>query len=283
MLTVTDVRHLLRRHDLAPNRRLGQNFVVDHNTLRKMVADAGVRPGDHVCEVGPGLGSLTLALREAGAQVTAVEVDAGLVRALSEVVADDPSVRVIHADARAVDLRDLVPPQSLVVANLPYSIATALTLDLLALEHFARLHLMVQREVGLRWTARAGDPLYGAVSLKVAAYADARVVAAVSRRAFLPVPRVDSVTVGLVPRPWTWPVARPSVLTLVDQGFAQRRKRLRNALAPLVPAAAVEAALGAIGRTPDARAEQFDLATWCEFTAALRERHIAGWEPAPLA
>ena len=113
--------------------------------------------------------------------------------------------------------------------------------------------------------------------------ADAGVVAAVSRRAFLPVPRVDSVTVGLIPRPWTWPVARPSVLTLVDQGFAQRRKRLRNALAPLVPAAAVEAALGAIGRAPDARAEQLDLATWCEFTAALRERHIAGWEPAPLA
>jgi 16S rRNA (adenine1518-N6/adenine1519-N6)-dimethyltransferase len=284
VLTATDVRDLLRRHGLAPNRRLGQNFVVDHNTLRKMVRDAGVRPGDRVCEIGPGLGSLTLALREAGAQVTAIEVDGGLVRALKDVVGDDPQVRIVHADVRAVDLAALVPRPALVVANLPYSVATSVTLDLLATERFERLHLMVQREVGLRWCARVGDPLFGAVSLKVEAYADAHVVAAISRRAFHPVPRVDSVTVGLTPRPWPEAeIARPAVLALVEQGFSQRRKRLRNALAPRVPAAAVDAALTAIGRSPDARAEQLDLRTWCEFAIALRERHIAGWQPAALA
>ena len=283
MLTAADVRELLHRHGLAPNRRLGQNFVVDQNTLRKMVRDAGVQPGDHVCEIGPGLGSLTLALREAGAHVTAIEVDAGLVHALADVVGDDPLVRVIHADVRDVDLRRLVPPPATVVANLPYSVATSVTLDVLALEHFQRLHLMVQREVGLRWCARVGDPLFGAVSMKMAAYADARVVAAVSRRAFYPVPRVDSVTVGLSPRSWPCAVSRPAVLGLVELGFAQRLKRLRNAMAPRIPAAAVDDALAAIGRSPDARAEQFDLHTWCEFAIALRERHVAVWESAAIA
>jgi 16S rRNA (adenine1518-N6/adenine1519-N6)-dimethyltransferase len=283
LLTVADVRALLRRHGLAPNRRLGQNFVIDHNTLRKLVADAGIQPGDLVCEVGPGLGSLTLALRKAGARVVAVEIDAGLVRALSEVVGDDPDVTVVHADARSVDLAALVPRPAKVVANLPYSVATAMALDLLALEHFAYLHLMVQREVGVRWSARMGDELFGAVSLKVEAYADARVVAPVSRQAFYPVPRVDSVAVGLTPRPWRWRIDRAEVIALIDQGFTQRRKRLRNALAPRVPVAAVDAALAAIGRTSDTRAEQLDLATWCEFANALRECHIAGSEPSALA
>ncbi|HSK96871.1 MAG TPA: 16S rRNA (adenine(1518)-N(6)/adenine(1519)-N(6))-dimethyltransferase RsmA [Euzebyales bacterium] len=284
MLTAADVRDLLRRHGLAPNRRLGQNFVVDHNTLRKMVHDAGVRPGDHVCEIGPGLGSLTLALREAGAQVTAIEVDAGLVRALADVVGDDPQVRIVPADVRTGDRPARVPRPALVVANLPYSVATAVTLDLLATEHFERLHLLVQREVGLRWCAKVDDELFGAVSLKVEAHADARVVAAVSRRAFHPVPRVDSVTVGLSPRPWPETrIARPAVLALVEMGFTQRRKRLRNALGPRVPPAAVDDALAVVGRSPDTRAEQLDLRTWCEFAVALRERHIAGWESTALA
>lgn len=283
MLTVADIHQLLRLHELAPNRRLGQNFVIDHNTLRKMVADAGVEPGDLVCEVGPGLGSLTLALREAGARVVAVEIDAGLVRALSDVVGEDPDVTVVHADVRTVDLAALVPRPAKVVANLPYSMATAITLDVLALEQFTHLHLMVQREVGVRWSARVGDDLFGAVSLKVEAYADARVVARVSRRAFYPVPRVDSVAVGLTPHPWGWQIERAQVIALIDQGFTQRRKRLRNALAPQVPVGAVDAALAAIGRTSDTRAEQLDLATWCEFATALRERHIAGHAPTALA
>lgn len=283
MLTAGDVRDLLRRHGLAPNRRFGQNFVVDHNTLRKMVADAGVQPGDRVCEIGPGLGSLTLALCEAGAVVTAIEIDAGLVRALSEVVGDDPRVTIVHADARAVDLAALVPRPAKVVANLPYSVATALTLDVLALEHFAHLHLMVQREVGMRWSAAVGDDLYGAVSLKVAAYARASVVARVNAQAFTPVPRVESVTVSLAPRPWPWPADRAEVIALVDTAFRQRRKRLRNALAPLVDAAATDAALDAIGRSNGTRAEELDLTTWCEFATALRRCQIAQQQPTTRA
>lgn len=282
LLSVTELRDLLRRHGLAPSRRLSQHFVIDHNTLRRMVADAGVRPGDHVCEIGPGLGSLTLALRAAGARVTAIEVDAGMVRALTEVVGDDPEVRVIHADVRDVDLVAEVPAPALVVANLPYAIGTSVTLDALALEHFFRLHVMVQREVGQRWTAQVGDPQFGAISLKVAAHADARVIARVSRQAFHPVPGVDSVTVRLEPRPWERATPRATVLALVDQGFTQRRKRLRNALAPLLDTALVDAALAAVGLAPDARAEQLPLTTWCELADALRDRHIADGAPLPL-
>lgn len=282
MLRIGDVRDLLRRHGLAPSRRLGQHFVVDHNTLRRMVADAGVRPGDHVCEIGSGLGSLTVALREAGARVTAVEVDAGMVRALTEVVGDDPSVRIIHADVRDVDLVTEVPAPASVVANLPYAIGTSVTLDTLALEHFDRLHMMVQREVGQRWTATVGDAQFGAVSLKIAAYAHARVTARVSRHAFYPVPNVDSVTVRLEPRPWTRAVPRRTVLALVDRGFAHRRKRLRNALAPLVPAPVVDDALRTVGLTPDARAEELPLDTWCALAAALRSRHVADGTPLAL-
>jgi 16S rRNA (adenine1518-N6/adenine1519-N6)-dimethyltransferase len=282
LLSVTELRDLLRRHGLAPNRRLGQHFVIDHNTLRRMVVDAGVRPGDHVCEIGAGLGSLTLALRAAGARVTAIEVDAGLVRALTEVVGDDPMVRVIHADLRDVDLAAEVPAPALIVANLPYAIATPVTLDALALEHFSRLHVMVQREVGQRWTAEVGDPRFGAVSLKIAAHADARVVARVSRQAFHPVPGVDSVTVRLEPRPWERQTPRATVLALIDQGFTQRRKRLRNALAPLLDSALVDASMAATGLEPDTRAEQLPLTTWCELADALRERHIADGAPLPL-
>lgn len=281
MLTAGDIRDLLRRHGLAPNRRMGQNFVVDHNTLRRLIADAWVAPGDHVCEIGAGLGSLTVALREAGATVTAIEVDAGLVRALREVVGGDDGVRIIHADVRTVDLVAEVPAPALVVANLPYSIGTTIALDVLATEHFQRACVMVQREVGQRWGASVGDPQYGAVSVKVAAYADARITARVSRHAFHPVPNVDSVTVRLEPRPWPFDVPRPAVLALVEQGFAQRRKRLRNALSPVVTPAAVDAALAALGLRPDARAEQLGLREWCALAAALDASTLPLGDPAP--
>lgn len=283
LLTAAEVRDLLDRYGLAPNRRLGQHFVTDHNTLRRMVADAGVEPGDHVCEIGPGLGSLTLALREAGAHVTAVEVDAGMVRALTEVVGGDDGVTVVHADVRQVDLAALVARPASMVANLPYNIATAIALDALATGHFAALHLMVQREVGQRWTAARGDAAFGAVSVKVAAFADATISARISRRAFMPVPNVDSVTVALAPREWTADVARADVLGLVDRGFAQRRKRLRNSLASTVAPALADVAIAAVGLSPDVRAEQLDLSTWCELAVALREAGVAGWDETPVA
>lgn len=272
LLTPGDVRRLLATHGLAPTKRYGQNFVVDANVVRKVVRDAGVAAGDLVVELGPGLGSLTLALRAAGARVVAVEIDAGLVRALGEVVGDDPGVEVIHADALHVDLRALAGghAEPLLVANLPYNQATPLVITALEAGVFARMSVMVQREVGVRWAAGVGDPLYGAVSVKIAAFAEARVTAHVPRGAFWPVPNVDSVTVGLRPRRWAHDVPRAEVFALVERGFAQRRKRLRNALAaPDLTAAGVEAALTATGLDPGTRAEELDLDRWVALAAAI--------------
>jgi len=237
------------------------------------VRDARVGAGDLVVEVGPGLGSLTLALRAAGADVVAVEVDAGLVRALGEVVGDDPGVRVVHADALGVGLVELFagderPP--VLVANLPYNIATPVLMRALEAALFRRLFVMVQREVGERWVATVGDPLYGAVSVKIASLARGRLIGSVPRNAFHPVPNVDSVTVALEPRPWHAPVERAVVAALVDKGFAQRRKRLRNALAaPGRPPASIEAALSGIGLDSGARAEELDLDRWIALAGAL--------------
>lgn len=279
LLTPARVRGLLADHALAPSKRLGQHFVVDANTVRKVVRDAGVRAGDLVVEVGPGLGSLTLALRQTGAEVVAVEVDAGLVRALTDVTGGDPGVRIVHGDALEVDLGGLTKThaqptnparRALLVANLPYNIATGVVLRALETEAFAGLTVMVQREVGERWAAAAGSDRYGGVSVKVRAYAQARLAGTVARTAFYPVPNVDSVTVRLSPLPWTYDVDRAAVLTLVDEGFAQRRKRLRNALArPDRPPACVEAALEAAGLDVGARAEELDLPAWVALSRAF--------------
>jgi len=278
LLTPRRVRELLTTHGLAPSKRLGQNFVVDANVVRKVVRDAGVAPGEGVVEIGPGLGSLTLALREAGATVLAVEVDAGMVRALGDVVGADPGVAVVHADALHADWPALtagLPPPPALVANLPYNVATPIVLHALESRAFGRLLVMVQREVGERWAAGPGSARYGAVSVKVAALAAAAVVAAVPRGAFWPVPNVDSVTVGLTPRPWPYDVVRRHVVALVDAGFAQRRKRLRNALGTGGrPPAAVETALAAAGLDPGARAEELDLDAWVALA-----RHLAPLEP----
>jgi 16S rRNA (adenine1518-N6/adenine1519-N6)-dimethyltransferase len=271
MLTPGEVRTLLAAHGLAPHKFFGQNFVVDANTVRKVVRDAAVAENDLVVEVGPGLGSLTLALREAGARVIAVEIDAGMVRALADVVGDDPAVTVIHADAMDVEYPALTGgATALMVANLPYNLATPILMGALHSGAFARLLLMVQREAGERWTAKPGDALYGAVSVKVAALAHAEIAARVSRRAFYPVPNVDSVTVRLVPRaaPATTDVS--GFFSLVEAGFSQRRKRVRNTLTQLghTPAA-VEAALITTGQSIGTRAEELDLDAWLALHRAL--------------
>lgn len=298
LLTAADIHRLLAEHGVAPRKAAGQNFVVDPNTVRKVVRDAGVGPGDLVCEIGPGLGSLTLALRDAGAFVVAIEIDAGLARALTAVLDGDPAVRIVHADALRADLPRLMdearaawglpaPPAAgegtgspgaggtagapaALVANLPYHVATPLVIVALESGAFDSMFVMVQREVGQRWVARPGDEPYSGVSVKIAALADATIAAPVSRRAFHPVPNVDSVTVRLRPRPWTASVPRPALFALVEQGFGQRRKRLRNSLAtPVRPPATIEAALAATGRDPGARPEELELDAWAALAAAL--------------
>ena len=270
MLGPAEVRALLATHGIAPHKALGQNFVIDANTVRKVVRDAGVASNDLVVEIGPGLGSLTLALREVGAQVVAVEIDAGMVRALTDVVGDDPDVHVVHADAMDVDFAAMVAGRpARLVANLPYNVATPLLMHALHSAAFTGMLLMVQREAGERWTAVVGDPLYSGVSVKVAALAQARIAARVSRRAFFPVPNVDSVTVAVEPLAQQPPDVE-WLFTLVDAGFRQRRKRLRNALSQAgLAAGAVEDALVATGLDAGARAEELDVAQWQRLAAAL--------------
>jgi 16S rRNA (adenine1518-N6/adenine1519-N6)-dimethyltransferase len=270
LLTPRRVRALLDAYGLAPSKRHGQNFVVDPNTVRKVVRDAGIRAGDQVVEIGPGLGSLTLALREVGARVVAIEIDRGLAETLADIV--DSGVEIVHADALQVEYASLVHGRAKLVANLPYNVATPLVLGALQARVFSALHVMVQREVGERWCARSGEDSYGAVSVKIAALADARIVAGVPRTAFHPVPRVDSVTVSLDPRGGAVPAEESTALfALVDAGFRQRRKRLRNSLSADGPAPAdVERALRDAGLDPGARAEELDLAAWRRLAARLQ-------------
>ena len=274
-LTPTDVRGLLARHGLAPRRSAGQNFVVDPNTVRRIVAAAHLAPDDVVIEVGPGLGSLTVALADSVARVVAVEIDAGLVAALTEVldapIGGTPNVTVVHADALRRDLAALVAggPARL-VANLPYNVATPIVVRALTDPAFVDAFVMVQREVGERWAARVGDPAYAAVSAKLALVADVDVVLSVPRAVFHPVPNVDSVMVRLVRRadaPAPDDYAR--VARVIDAAFATRRKTLRNALRVLAGAEGVEPVCARAGVDPSARAEELDPAAFVRLAAAL--------------
>jgi 16S rRNA (adenine1518-N6/adenine1519-N6)-dimethyltransferase len=276
-LSPRQVRDLLDQHGLAPSRALGQNFVADPNTVRRIARLAGVGPGDRVVEIGPGLGSLTLALAETGASVTAVEVDRHLLPALHQVV-DPAGVRVVHGDALRLDWDAVLgppgdgPPWAL-VANLPYNVATPLVLDLLAgVPAIDRMLVMVQREVGERLAARPGEKAYGIPSVKVAYRAEAEVVGRVPPTVFIPPPRVDSALVSIRRLPAPPVDADPATLfRLVEAGFGQRRKMLRRSLTGLVPAQAFAAA----GVRPEARAEELDLAAWSRLAGEVwkRERH----------
>lgn len=254
------VRELLDEHGLAPSRALGQNFVADANTVRRIAALADVGPDDRVVEVGAGLGSLTLALAETGARVTAVEMDRRLVPILREIV-EPEGVRVVEGDARTVDWGALLDDSGwALVANLPYNIATPLILDLLAdVPAIGRMLVMVQREAGERLAARAGNSAYGIPSVKVAYWGEARVVGRVPATVFVPQPRVESVLVRIV-RHAAPPVDvdRGRLFRLVEAGFGQRRKMLRRSLAGLVDAGGFARA----GVAPEARAEDLSLDEW---------------------
>ncbi|HVG66369.1 MAG TPA: 16S rRNA (adenine(1518)-N(6)/adenine(1519)-N(6))-dimethyltransferase RsmA [Actinomycetota bacterium] len=274
LLTPPRVRELLARHELRPSRALGQHYLADPNTARKVARLGGIEPGETVLEVGPGLGSLTLALRQAGAAVVAVEADARLLPALAEVLGDDPLVRVEVADALRVDLAALAPEARRLVANLPYNIAATLVLKVLA-EAPAITHqvVMVQREVGERLAAAPGSPAYGAPSAKLAAQATARVLSPVSRHVFVPEPHVDSVLLGVTRRqhPAVAGLDPAELGRVIDAAFGQRRKTLRNALRGLgLDAAGVEALGAAAGVDLGQRAERLDLAAF----AALAEQHV---------
>jgi 16S rRNA (adenine1518-N6/adenine1519-N6)-dimethyltransferase len=268
------VQRLLREHGLAPRKAAGQNFVVDPNTVRRIVAAARLRPIDTVLEIGPGLGSLTLGLAAVAGRVVAVEIDAGMVAALSEVLADHGDVEVVHADALQVPLGDLVDGgPARVVANLPYNTATPLVMRALEDPAITDLFVMVQREVGERWSARPGDPLYAGVSCKLALLAHPEVALTIPRSVFHPVPNVDSVMVRLLRREDApGPADRARLFGLIDAAFAQRRKTLRNNLRRVIDAEVLVAAAEEADIDLGARAETLGPADLVRLDAALRRR-----------
>lgn len=262
LLGPAEVRALAAELDLRPTKQRGQNFVIDGNTVRRIVRESGVTSEDVVVEVGPGLGSLTLAILETGAELTAIEIDpllAGrLPRTIAELAPDAVDrFRLVNEDALRVTAVPGPAPTAL-VANLPYNVSVPVLLHLMSLLPSLRKGLvMVQAEVADRLAAAPGSKVYGVPSVKAAWYADVRRAGAIGRNVFWPAPNVDS---GLVywehrpPRPTV--VTREQVFAVVDAAFAHRRKALRGALRDIAGSAeAAEAALAGAGIDPMARGE----------------------------
>jgi len=269
-LTRRQVTELLSAHGLAPRRARGQNFVVDPNTVRRVARLARVGPGDRVLEIGAGLGSLTLALAETGAAVTAVEVDHGIAAVLRSIV-EPVGVTVVEGDALDLDLAAVLGAGPWVlVANLPYNVATPLVVRVLEeVPALTRMLVMVQAEVADRLAAAPGSPAYGAVSVIVAWWASATVVGQVPATVFVPRPKVASALVAIERRPSPRGDARfeappyARFKAVARAGFGQRRKMLRRSLAGVVE----PAAFGAAGVGPDARAEELGLDQWARLAA----------------
>ncbi|WP_370469407.1 16S rRNA (adenine(1518)-N(6)/adenine(1519)-N(6))-dimethyltransferase RsmA [Egicoccus halophilus] len=276
LLTPREVRRLLAERGLAPRKAAGQNFVVDPNTVRRIVDAAGLRADDVVLEIGPGLGSLTLGLAGAVRRVVAVEIDAGLVGALAEVLDGREDVTVVHADALRVRLGDLVDGGPVrLVANLPYNVATPLVMHALEDPAVHDLFVMVQREVGERWAAAPGDPLYAGVSCKLGTVARAQVALAVPRAVFHPVPNVDSVMVRIVRRDDApRGPERERRFRLIEAAFRQRRKTLRNNLRALAEVTVLERAAGRADIDLTARAERLSPADVARLDAALADAGV---------
>jgi 16S rRNA (adenine1518-N6/adenine1519-N6)-dimethyltransferase len=266
LLGPAEVRSLAAQLDLRPTKQRGQNFVIDANTVRRIVRESGVTGDDVVVEVGPGLGSLTLALLETGASVTAVEVDPLLAKQLPSTIASyapgfEDRVRVVHADALHVTELPGPPPTAL-VANLPYNVSVPVLLHLLqllpTLEHGL---VMVQSEVADRLAAPPGSKTYGVPSVKAGWFADVRRAGAIGRNVFWPAPNVDSGLVAWTRRePPRTSATREQVFAVIDAAFAHRRKALRGALRGLAgSSAAAEAVLAAAGVDPLARGESLGI------------------------
>lgn len=278
LLGGVQVRALADRLGLRPTKQWGQNFVVDGNTVERIVRVAGVGPEDVVVEVGPGLGSLTLALLPAVSRVIAVEVDPVLAGALpGTVAANAPALtdrlQVLHADA--LQVTDLPAPPTALVANLPYNVSVPVVLRFLELfPTIERILVMVQLEVAERLAAPPGSKTYGVPSVKAAWYADVRLAGQVPRSIFWPVPNVDSGLVSLVRRPQPATAAsREEVFACIDAAFAQRRKTLRAALAGWAgSAAAAGAALEAAGVDPTLRGERLTVEQFAAIAAARSAR-----------
>jgi 16S rRNA (adenine1518-N6/adenine1519-N6)-dimethyltransferase len=277
LLGPADIRELATTLGVRPTKQLGQNFVIDANTVRRIVRTAEVRPDDVVIEIGPGLGSLTLALLAVTDRLIAVEIDPVLARALPTTVQARLPGRfdrfsLVHRDAMQFQEVSGPAPTAL-VANLPYNVAVPVLLHMLAtFPTIQRTLVMVQSEVADRLAARPGSKVYGVPSVKAAWYAQVKRAGAIGRNVFWPAPNVDSGLVSLVRReqPLKTNASREEVFAVIDAAFAQRRKTLRAALAGWAgSAAAAESALVAAGVAPQARGEALTVE---EFAAIAEHR-----------
>lgn len=273
LLSPTDIGDLARRHLIQPSKALGQNFVIDQNTIRRIVRLAGITPADRIIEVGAGVGTLTLALANAAAQVVAIELDRRLIPALTEVLSDLDNVEILVGDALKVDYSALFGGGSArLVANLPYNIATPLIATLLEqAPQVSDFVIMVQREAGERFVAPPGSRTYGAVSVLVAYHCHARILGKVPASVFWPVPKIESLLVRLTRRPAPVQVGCADLMKVVRAAFGQRRKTVRNSLAAglELPVEEVEAAIKRAGIDPEARAESLGLTQFAKLTEAL--------------
>ncbi len=272
LLGPAEIRDLAALLDVQPTKKLGQNFVHDANTVRRIVAAAKVRAGETVVEIGPGLGSLTLGLLEAGASVVAVEIDKRLAEQLPKTVtelAPGADLHVINADAMTIT--ELPGEPTALVANLPYNVSVPVLLHFL--EHFPSLQrglVMVQAEVGQRLAAGPGSKVFGSPSLKAAWYGDWSTAGMVSRHVFWPVPNVDSILVGFArhEQPGS-EQERRATFALVDAAFQQRRKMLRQSLSGVLGGvAAATERLEAAGVAPTARGEELTVADFLRIVRA---------------
>ena len=291
LLTSNDIRELCAQLNIRPTKTLGQNFVNDPGTVRKIVRNAGVQAGEQVLEIGPGLGSLTLALLEAGAQVSAVEIDPPLAQALpttAQARFPEAKLQVFTADALTI-----IGPESIdgatpvrLVANLPYNVAVPIVLTVLEkLPSIQTVLVMVQAEVADRLAATPGNKIYGVPSAKVAWYASARRTLTIGRNVFYPVPNVDSALVKIERRPQPDTAAtREQVFAVIDAAFAQRRKTLRQALAGLAGSAgAAQEALERAGVSPTARGETLDIDQFAAVAQQLNAASAGACVPAASA
>lgn len=291
LLTSNDIRELCAQLNIRPTKTLGQNFVNDPGTVRKIVRNAGVQAGEQVLEIGPGLGSLTLALLEAGAQVSAVEIDPPLAQALpttAQARFPEAKLQVFTADALTItgpESIDGATPTRL-VANLPYNVAVPIVLTVLEkLPSIQTVLVMVQAEVADRLAATPGNKIYGVPSAKVAWYASARRTLTIGRNVFYPVPNVDSALVKIERRPHPDTAAtREQVFAVIDAAFAQRRKTLRQALAGLAGSAgAAQEALERAGVSPTARGETLDIDQFAAVAQQLNAASAGACVPAASA
>ena len=276
LLGAAQIRELAAALDFKPSKSLGQNFVIDSNICTKIVRIAGVTKEDIVLEIGPGLGSLTLALLSTGASVIAVEIDARLAKQLPTTVArhfEHPEkLTLLHQDA--MSLKSLAVQPTVLVANLPYNVSVPVLLHLL--EVFPSLRtgvVMVQAEVADRLIGRSGTKEYGIPSVKAAWWAEVKGAGSISRSVFWPVPNVDSKLVSFVRRPTPGDeTMRKRVFTIIDGAFAQRRKMLRSALSSLFGSSSeAERILIEAGVDPTLRGEALKISDYCAIAANAPE------------